>query len=142
MATYIASFQTTTSASLAVKANTFGIRIVKLELVSNASSTNPGSFGASKYLSSTLSGGTTVVPSSLRDSASSSTTTAKSGSTPSGTAISLAAQFGISGTVSYQFPSDLILNPGNVFSVSFSGSGGFSFLIIIYFDEEHLARSA
>lgn len=124
------------NATLSIAPVTWQVRISRLEGFSS-SATVYGNVSSYKYSPSTLSGGSSVTPITLRDGTAAALATVKTGATPSGT------QLQLTGTVvppnqmsSYQLAFDLIIKPGSVFHVITSTASA-----DVQFEELHLARS-
>jgi hypothetical protein len=159
-----ASYTTTFATTLALRAGSYAIQIVKVEATASVYQVPGGTVAAGgiipfyTYSSSVISSGAgTLTPQAMREGAAAASATARYSTaavnytTPSytpGTAV------GITGTqkflaisvspVVYQPAFNVILAPGSVFHVAQASDSSVHTVyssIIVYFDELHLARS-
>lgn len=144
MTAYTAYANTAGPLTLSIAPVTYPVRLAKVDGAFVQASGITELFAGSKFLTSTLTGGTAVTPVALRDGAPAPTATVKSAATASGTQRQLFSQITGGSTsgvaTTYQFPFDCIIAPGNVFQLSiaaFSGSIN-NGTLLIHFEELRL----
>lgn len=119
--------------NLGVRAGSFPIRLMRVEIVSAGGS--GVTYTVTRYSASTLSAGSSITPFPLRSDAPASSATSRSG-LPTGTATVLKTSTVGAGFIelTYEPPGSLIVPPGSAIGVN----NAFGYMILIYYDEIRL----
>lgn len=155
MTEYVAALGSSSSTSIALSvmpSSSYPIRIARIEVAGGGGAFNSSTsitYTVLVYPSSTVSGGTSITPYTMRQlpGVPACTATAKTGGTISGTAVQVHYEQNVaSGTnvsvfcnlnSNYTFPFDLILSSGSTLQVSATVSSATIGAIAVYFEELH-----